>query len=179
MISVCKGPSGVWSPAGGLTFNRCQLRGWDLASNTGLVLLLFPSQLLLFLPLPHTQGLSECFSPLPLSPSASPLSHSHTLPGFISSGEISRGREQAGCSAREDDRCMWIVKQQSYIIRPFFSLLHQPSTSQTQQLTHRHAPQQQMGIPGLDGPARPYLEDGGAGMWDWAKAEASFTRLGL
>lgn len=31
---------------------------------------------------------------------------------------------------------------------------------QTQQLMHRHTPQQQMGIPGLDGPARPFLGDG-------------------
>lgn len=121
------------------------------------------------------RGLSECYSLLPLSPS-------HLLPPPLLCPTVTRspvssltgrsaegGREggsEAGCSGREDARHMWIVTQQSYIIRPFFSSMLTPpnpqtpqlSTSQTQQLTHRHAPQQQMGIPGLDGPTRPYWE---------------------
>lgn len=52
--------------------------------------------------------------------------------------------------ACEDAHHMWIVTQQSYIIRPF--------TSQAHQLTHRHAPQRQMGIPGLERLCLPHQE---------------------
>lgn len=71
-------------------------------------------------------------------------------------------------------RCchMWIMTQQSYIIRPF--LLSSPFPTLTQQLTHQHAPQQQMEIPDLDGPACPHPR------WRvWLKAEAIFTRSEL
>jgi len=105
----------------------------------------------------------------PPSPPSPLLSHSHTLPhSVLNSGN------------RQNEGAAWMLcpwGRPSHVDRDTAVVYHTPflslSPSQTQQLTHRHAPRRQMGIPGLDVPARPIRGK------SWPKAAASFTRSGL
>lgn len=144
----------------------------EAACNTGFVVqLLFPSQLLsplvstslsLSLTYTHTDThwLSERSSLLPLSLSLTsafslflpPLPPS---PLLFFNREITRQREQPGCSppVRTLITCgSWHSNRISYALLPL------PSLSQAHQLTHRHAPQRQMGIPGLERLCLPHQE---------------------
>ena len=108
----------------------------------------------LSLSLTHTQivwmlfypPLSYCLSHLLSLPLSASLCLSLSLCLFLLSNthilslcfrrEITRRREQPGCLACEDDRHMWIVTQQSYIICPFLlslfpSITHTPADALT------------------------------------------------
>lgn len=107
-----------------------------------------------------THWLSERSSLLPLSLSLTsafslflpPLPPS---PLLFFNREITRQREQPGCSppVRTLITCgSWHSNRISYALLPL------PSLSQAHQLTHRHAPQRQMGIPGLERLCLPHQE---------------------